>query len=76
MTAAIKQIESKFAAQLARDGVTAEITFCHANMFSLCVMAADQFAKAKQILAKLGNAKFDSEDCSDPECGFFAYYQF
>lgn len=60
---------------LQSNGVSAEITFCRANMFSVLVDDQAQFEKAKATMALVSNAKFDSEDM-DPECGNIAYYTF
>ena len=69
----IKTIANKMEQALKCNGITAEITFCRGNMFSVfCENAAD-FLKAKNILSM--SAKFDSEDC-DPEVGFFGYFAF
>lgn len=71
----MKMIEAKFAAELQKHGITAEITFCRTDMFSVLVDDAAQFEKAKRILAGIPLAVFDGED-RDEECGHVAYYRF
>jgi hypothetical protein len=71
----LKQIQTQMQAALKKSGVTAEITFCREDMFSVLVDDAEQFAKAKRIIALMESATFDSEDM-DPECGNIAYYTF
>lgn len=71
----IKQIQRNMAAALLANGVSAEITFCRADMFSVLVDDGSQFEKAKDVMARVSNAKLDSED-RDEECGNIAYYTF
>ncbi|MYM70516.1 hypothetical protein GTP45_27440 [Pseudoduganella sp. FT55W] len=68
-------IQERMAAALKKDGVTAEITFINAGMFSVLVDGAAAFAKAKAIMAAVPGVRFDSED-QDEECGNVAYYFF
>jgi len=69
----LNTIKAKIEAQLAREGVAAEITFCRKDMLSAFCEDAVQFCKAKGILSQA--AEYDSEDC-DPKIGFFAYFAF
>lgn len=71
----LNNIKAQFEAQLARAGVTAEVTFINDSSFSLFCEDASQFVKAKRIMSQVPNAKFDSEDCDD-EIGHFAYFSF
>lgn len=71
----LKRIQERMAATLKREGVTAEITFINAGMFSVLVDGAEAFTKAKAIMATVPGVRFDSED-HDEECGNVAYYLF
>ncbi|WP_321940014.1 hypothetical protein [Paraburkholderia sp. J8-2] len=71
----MKAIQAKFEAQLAREGIAAEITFYAADGFSLLVEDSEQYQAAKALLAKVHGITFDSEDF-DPEIGSIAYYKF
>jgi hypothetical protein len=70
-----QKLQNMMASALLANGISAEITFCRANMFSVLVDNAQQFESAKGVLARVANAKFDSED-RDEECGHIAYYTF
>jgi len=56
-------------------GICAEIAFCRTDTFSVLVDDQIQFRKAKDVMAFVGNVKFDSED-RDDDCGHIAYYMF
>lgn len=71
----LEKIKAGMEAELQKQGIKAEITFCRTDMFSVLVDDATQFEKAKRILAGLAVATFDSED-RDDECGHVAYYRF
>jgi hypothetical protein len=71
----LNQIQAQMASALLARGVSAEITFINACMFSVLVDDAAQFEAAKEIMAQVRAATFDSQDV-DPECGSIAYYRF
>lgn len=75
MGAMLEKIQAGMEAELKNQGITAEITFCRTDIFSVLVDDGGQFEKAKRILAGLKVAMFDSED-HDEECGHVAYYRF
>lgn len=70
-----KNIENMMTAKLKKDGITAEVTFCRADMFSILVEDLAQFERVKAIFAQVSSVQFDSED-RDAEVGNIAFYSF
>lgn len=71
----LKNIKNQFAAELKKQGITAEVTFCRTDMFSILVDDAEQFEIAKSIISRVPGVSFDGED-RDDECGNVAFYRF
>lgn len=71
----LDELKTMMAAKLRKDGITAEVTFCRSDMFSILVEDAAQFKRVKAIFAAVPSVRFDSED-SDEEIGHIAYYHF
>jgi hypothetical protein len=71
----LKSLEKLMAAKLDLEGITAEVTFCREDMFSILVEDAAQFEKAKALFALVPTARFDSE-VQDDEVGHVAYYSY
>lgn len=71
-----KKIEAQMAAALLREGVEAEVTLCRLDMFSVLTSARRQHDAAKAVFSQVGSVSLDSEDVSDEELGFIAYYRF
>lgn len=71
----LSQIAQQFGRALQAYGVSAEITFCRTDMFSVLVDDASQLETAKAVISQVHGVAFDSED-RDPECGSVAYFRF
>ena len=70
--AVLKQIKTSMQDEFKKNDIIAEVTFASATLFSIFCEDAADFTKAKALMAA-ANQDFNSED-SDPEIGFFAYY--
>lgn len=73
--AMLQIIQNKFADELKRNGIEAEVTFFRSDMFSILVDQTEQFERAKTIVGAIPTVAFDSE-AGDEECGHVAYYRF
>ncbi len=71
----MKAIQDKFTAELNTHGITAEVTFCRSDMFSILVDDVAQFERAKKIVTAIPAVAFDSES-RDVECGNVAFFRF
>jgi hypothetical protein len=71
----IENLQDIMVAKLRKDGISAEVTFCRDDMFSILVEDSAQFVKAKALFAQVGNVRFDSE-VRNEEIGNIAYYRF
>ena len=70
-----KNIENMMTAKLKKDGITAEVTFCRVDMFSILVEDLAQFERVKAIFSQVPSVQYDSQD-QDDEVGYIAFYSF
>lgn len=70
-----KAIGQKFADELKKHGIQADISFTGPGELAVEIADKLQFEKAKGILKKVGNMQMTGED-HDPELGFIAWYKF
>lgn len=54
-----------------------EVTFYRRDGFSVLTDSMEELTKAKAVLAKVDNVRFESEDVlATDDCGYVAYYRF